>query len=961
MAFPHLQELAAAQNSNSLTEAMSVYIEGKINEDLCFAAGLSHLWEVLYIRVNEHRLLIAELNVFGGPLALQCAEFFKQLSHRKARKTQARETSSPQLKVLTNDDLLTQILIRLPILCIHLFATVSKQWLRIITSPLFIKNRSQITKVDPPVGLFVSHKRSLFESDFVSLDPRLKSKKSAMDRSFTLGSTEEADNVKILQSCNGLLLCGGSGLPIFYYVYNPSTNQYKKLPYPDCSLDNSPYYSSAGLRIAFDPTKSSDYKVNDALHWLETENRHLTHYKLNIKDHEHPIITTIQIPQGLQQGRNFFESYGNMLPMIIGIQIPHMLHLEGKLFESRGCLVLVRRDYIGSSEFTIYEMTKGCYMWSIKYIVDIDDFMTPLPEGWSIRYIVWSLVLGEREVDSFFVMNLSGKVVQYNLISKTLREIYDMGSNKVADDYLHGFIPPFAMYDMGYKKVDNKHSLKAIIHAVTFKVKSTDSPSYSSSTYTAPSNSKTGSHRSGNVIKDVLQSFVADTEPEQQLAYEDFEQIEKMDLEEMDLKWQMAMLSVRVHKFEQKARRKIDFDKKESARFNKKKVRCYKCLQRGHFARECRAKGGNDKQRYSSFKIQEIGKKEEDSKALITVDTLVDWTEHDGQSDGVIAPKVLIGADTKEAMYSSGQVLFPEVNSNDLSPSVISSVNYLHLIKDCNYYETQYANDFDGVGYPQREPIWDNATRVTQSNQFVPQAVLLRSGKVFISAARPNQVPAEEEMSASQRETRQEEVLSSAKHYSDADLIDIMAQVHANAGLSSKLLGADVNDDNFAERMVALINQRKRAFAAQMAKEKRDKPMTPAQQREYMRQLIDDFEKIRMAVADLKSNELKRTLKRAGEALEPDTLKKQKSTEAPIPSVPDVPQPQVVFSSKSSGTRRKSLGRSHITKPKSILTELDLDADDKTFIKVVSVSLNFIESIKEARSRVQDLTSGEIV
>ncbi|GJV12779.1 putative ribonuclease H-like domain-containing protein [Tanacetum coccineum] len=64
---------------------------------------------------------------------------------------------------------------------------------------------------------------------------------------------------------------------------------------------------------------------------------------------------------------------------------------------------------------------------------------------------------------------------------------------------------------------------------------------------------ETGSHRSGNVIEDVLQSFVADTEPEQQLAYEDFEQIEKIDLEEMDLKWQMAMLSVRVHKFEQKA------------------------------------------------------------------------------------------------------------------------------------------------------------------------------------------------------------------------------------------------------------------------------------------------------------------------------------------------------------------------------------------------------------------------
>nr|GFB73478.1 ribonuclease H-like domain-containing protein [Tanacetum cinerariifolium] len=99
-----------------------------------------------------------------------------------------------------------------------------------------------------------------------------------------------------------------------------------------------------------------------------------------------------------------------------------------------------------------------------------------------------------------------------------------------------------------------------------------DSPNYSSPTTDfVPSISKTGSHKSSNVIEDVLHSFVADTEPEQQLAYEDLEQIDKLDLEEMDLKWQMAMLSIRVHKFEQKARRKIEFDKKESARFNKQK------------------------------------------------------------------------------------------------------------------------------------------------------------------------------------------------------------------------------------------------------------------------------------------------------------------------------------------------------------------------------------------------------
>nr|GEY66119.1 hypothetical protein [Tanacetum cinerariifolium] len=133
-----------------------------------------------------------------------------------------------------------------------------------------------------------------------------------------------------------------------------------------------------------------------------------------------------------------------------------MLHLEGKLFESLKCLVLVRGDCIGSSKFTIYQMRKGCSVRSSKYIVNTDDFMNPLPEGWSIRSIVWSIILGEREADSFIIINLYAKVVQYNLISKTLREIYYMGSNEIADDYLHGFIPPYAMYDVGYKKLDYK-------------------------------------------------------------------------------------------------------------------------------------------------------------------------------------------------------------------------------------------------------------------------------------------------------------------------------------------------------------------------------------------------------------------------------------------------------------------------------------------------------------------------
>ncbi|GJU75408.1 reverse transcriptase domain-containing protein [Tanacetum coccineum] len=171
---------------------------------------------------------------------------------------------------------------------------------------------------------------------------------------------------------------------------------------------------------------------NDGLRWLETENRQLMHYSLNIEDHDHPIITTISIPQ---RGMTFLKSYGYMDPMQILIQMYHLLHLEQKLFEWRGSLFLVCLDDFGYREFTIYKMTIGCSVWMVRYLVHTDDFMTPLPEGWSIQSNVWRIVLGEREQDSFLVIKLSGKVVQYNLISKTLHEIYDCGSNQVDDNY----------------------------------------------------------------------------------------------------------------------------------------------------------------------------------------------------------------------------------------------------------------------------------------------------------------------------------------------------------------------------------------------------------------------------------------------------------------------------------------------------------------------------------------------
>ncbi|GJR45554.1 putative ribonuclease H-like domain-containing protein [Tanacetum coccineum] len=62
----------------------------------------------------------------------------------------------------------------------------------------------------------------------------------------------------------------------------------------------------------------------------------------------------------------------------------------------------------------------------------------------------------------------------------------------------------------------------------------------------------------------------------------------------MDLKRQMAMLTMRERRFLKKTRRKLDMANKETFRFDNSKVECFNYHKRGHFARECRAPRNQD-------------------------------------------------------------------------------------------------------------------------------------------------------------------------------------------------------------------------------------------------------------------------------------------------------------------------------------------------------------------------------
>nr|GEU28969.1 putative ribonuclease H-like domain-containing protein [Tanacetum cinerariifolium] len=153
-----------------------------------------------------------------------------------------------------------------------------------------------------------------------------------------------------------------------------------------------------------------------------------------------------------------------------------------------------------------------------------------------------------------------------------------------------------------------------------------------------------------------------------------------------------------------------------------------------------------------------------------------------------------------------------------------------------------FATPSSPVSAPTSKELADQQAAILEAERQALEQELKQSidaEQVYLDSLLAQRVAKEQEResmaSEAQSTHRQAELDRVALNLTNEEWIGLVNQVRANPTLSAKLLGADVSEDTFSVRMVDLMNRRRKAIAKIKAKAKREKPMTPAQQKEFMR------------------------------------------------------------------------------------------------------------------------------
>ncbi|GKD05117.1 ribonuclease H-like domain-containing protein [Tanacetum coccineum] len=198
-----------------------------------------------------------------------------------------------------------------------------------------------------------------------------------------------------------------------------------------------------------------------------------------------------------------------------------------------------------------------------------------------------------QAIEKRFGGNAATKKTQRNLL-KQQYENFTASSSEVLDqtfDRLQKLISQLEIHGESISQEDVNQKFLRINTALSATTASTQATTVNSTII-------------DNLSDAVICAFFASQPNTPQLDNEDLQKIHPDDLEEMDLRWKMSMLTIRGRRLLKNIGRKFYVNGTETIGFDKSKVECYNCHKRGHFARECRApKNQENKNRENTIRV----------------------------------------------------------------------------------------------------------------------------------------------------------------------------------------------------------------------------------------------------------------------------------------------------------------------------------------------------------------------
>ncbi|KAJ9542594.1 hypothetical protein OSB04_029100 [Centaurea solstitialis] len=345
----------------------------------------------------------------------------------------------------SNDDLLTQILGRLPVTSILRFKLVSKHWNSLLSHRRFTLLYHPTLSLSP--GLFIRNFYIPYGFNHENrTPPPLRSLSFHPDRR----------GIKILQSCNGLLLCcsdRGKERDRKYYIFNPTTNHFATVPSVPGCMDFGTKICSMGL--AFHRIDCPQYKIIcilriKRLFQIQIYSSDIGQWKICVKSF---YSSQTSFDNGVYWNKAIYWSniYSDAWYFKVDLQRLQKLSLPVQFRqpatyyfgECGGHLHLVeRRDgYYRESclHMNVYEMNYDDDFISmkklLKYEVELDELPVAYPEMKfhpnHYEFKVLDVVMGVEEEEEeketlFMVVGIPGKVIRFNLADKSFKEIFDL-------------------------------------------------------------------------------------------------------------------------------------------------------------------------------------------------------------------------------------------------------------------------------------------------------------------------------------------------------------------------------------------------------------------------------------------------------------------------------------------------------------------------------------------------------